>query len=118
MRVLSPVTLAPDIRARTTQNLVSSTRNFSVLGAICAVVITLRWSSERRIVSTVPTSTPLYLILVLPASSPSAERNTIVILGPSLRNLVTATQTPTSAATIGITQTRESLVCPLGTALD
>ena len=33
----SPVTLAPEMRGRTTQNCVSSTRNSSVLGAICAV---------------------------------------------------------------------------------
>src|SRR5271170_3291555 len=42
----------------------------------------------------------------------------MVIVGPWLRILVTATQTPTSAATIGITQTGEILVCFLATARD
>ena len=40
--VPNPVTLAPEIRGRTTQNLVSSAKNSSVLGVICAVAIT-RW---------------------------------------------------------------------------
>ncbi len=48
------------------------------------------------------------------ASSPSADRKTIVILGPSLKTLVTATHAPTSAATIGMNQTRESRVRFLG----
>jgi hypothetical protein len=116
MRVPNPLTLAPEILGRTTQNFVSSTRNSSVLGAICAVVITLRRSSESRIVVTVPISTPLYSILVLPASRPSADLKTIVILGPSPKTLVTATQAPTTAATIGMNQTRESRVRRLGTA--
>ena len=59
MSVPRPVTLAPEMRGRTTQNCVSSTRKLSVLGAICAVVITRWWSSESRIVVSVPTSTPL-----------------------------------------------------------
>ncbi len=54
MSVLSPVTLVPDIRARTTQNCLSSTRNPSVLGAIRALVITRKWSSESRIFVSYP----------------------------------------------------------------
>ena len=42
MRVPRPDTVAPEMRGRTTQNLVSSTSRFSVLGAICAVATTLR----------------------------------------------------------------------------
>src|SRR5262245_2846503 len=117
-RVPSPETLAPEIRGRTTQNCVSSTRKPSVLGAICAVVITLRWSSERRISVSVPTWTPLYSILGLPASSPSADWNTIVTFGPSPRIRVTATQAPAPAATIGISQTSERRVRLRLTALD
>src|SRR5262245_8621900 len=109
-RVPSPETLVPEIRGRTTQNCVSSTRKPSVLGAICAVVITLRWSSEREISVSVPTWTPLYSILVLPASSPSADWKTSVIFGPSPRIRVTATQTPAPAATIGISHTGERRV--------
>src|ERR1022692_2750614 len=63
----------------------------------------------------VPTFKPLYWILVLPASSPSADWKTIVILGPWLMILVTATQVPATAATIGMIQTSESRVRFLGT---
>src|SRR5580765_3136508 len=56
-------------------------------------------------------------MVVLPASSPSAVRKTSVILGPSLRILVTATQVPMTAATIGTIQTMESRVRFFGTAL-
>src|SRR5579864_9181468 len=42
----------------------------------------------------------------------------MVMFGPSLRILATATHTPTSAAMIGMVHTSESLVCFLGTALD
>src|SRR6266576_1749610 len=97
MRVPRPETVAPEMRGRTTQTFVSSTRNSSVLGAICAVAITPWRSADRR-------------IFVLPASSPSADRGAIVIFGPSLRILVTATQTPVSAATMGTIQTTESRV--------
>src|SRR5579863_1155113 len=69
-------------------------------------------------VVTVPISTPLYRILVLPASRPSAESRVIVILGPSLMTLVTATHTPTNAAKIGMNQTNESRVRLLDTALE
>ena len=41
-----------------------------------------------------------------------------MIFGPSLRIRVTATQTPTSAATIGMNQTSESRVFFLVTVLD
>src|SRR5215469_7213075 len=58
------------------------------------------------------------MILVLPASRPSADWNTIVIFGPSLRILVTATHRPTTVATIGMIHTSESLVFFLATALD
>src|SRR3984957_13175694 len=110
MSVPRPVTLAPEMRGRTTQNFVSDARNSSVLGAICALMITRWWSSESRIDDTVPISTPLYWSLVLPASRPSAVRKTIVIVGPSLRILVTATHTPTSAARIGMNHTSDSRV--------
>src|SRR5262249_2419115 len=116
--VLSPVTLAPEIRGRTTQNCVSSTRNPSVFGSICAVATTLRWSSERRLWVRVPMSAPLYSIFVFPASSPSADLKTMVICGPWPRMRVTATQVPASAATIGTIHTSDSRVCRLGTRRD
>src|SRR5580693_1352725 len=43
---------------------------------------------------------------------------TIVISGPSLSTLVTATHAPTTAARIGMNQTSESRVRLLGTVLD
>src|ERR1700691_6334545 len=55
-------------------------------------------------------------MMVLPASRPSAESNTIVIFGPSLSTRVTATHAPTIAARIGITQTSEIGVRLLVTA--
>src|SRR5262249_2104262 len=42
----------------------------------------------------------------------------MVIFGPSPRILVTATQAPAIAATMGMIQTRENRVCFLLTALD
>ncbi len=54
-----PLTLAPEMRGRTTQNCVSATRKLSVFGSICAVVITSMWSSDRRMAVIDPTSTPL-----------------------------------------------------------
>src|SRR5262249_36739623 len=74
--------------------------------------------SDSRMVASVPISTPLYSILVLPASSPSADLNVMVIFGPWLRIRVTATQTPATAAMIGTIQTTESRVRFLVTARD
>src|SRR5271170_6447979 len=57
------------------------------------------------------------MILVLFASSPSADEKTMVISGPCSRIFVTAIHTPATAATMGMTQTSESRVRFLGTAL-
>ena len=40
MSVPSPETVAPEMRGRTTQNFVPSTRKSSVFGSICTVTIT------------------------------------------------------------------------------
>src|SRR5438034_974187 len=104
----SPVTWTPATRARTTQNRVSSTR----WGAAPLTTSTVTTTRERSLVKwisfTSPTSTFLYLIFVLPASSPSAVLKVIVIVGPLSRTAFTASQPPTSAATIGISHTRDS----------
>src|SRR5215471_8688901 len=118
MSVPSPEMFAPEMRGRTTQNSVSSTRKLAVFGSICAVVTTLWWSSERWMVSIFPTSTPLKWIDVLPASSPSAVWKTIVIVGPSARIRVTATQAPTTAATIGTIHTSDRRVLRLPRCFD
>ena len=50
---------ARDARAAPPRTWCRRRRKSSVFGAICAVAMTLRWSSERRMVVSVPTSTPL-----------------------------------------------------------
>src|SRR5215468_11603240 len=51
--------------------------------------------------------TSLYLMKVLPASTPSAALKTMVMVGPSLRTRWTAMPTATTAARIGMIQTTE-----------
>src|SRR5512140_3875346 len=58
---------------------------------------------------------PLYRMEVLPASTPSAERNVIRIVGPSLSCCWTKIPMPTNAARTGMTQTMESLPRFFGT---
>src|SRR5690349_6570507 len=58
--------------------------------------------------------TSLYLTKVLPASTPSAALNIIVMVGPSLIIRWIAIPIATTAAKIGMTQTMEIRVCLLG----
>src|SRR3982751_3003923 len=58
---------------------------------------------------TSPISTFLYLILVLPASKPSAVLKLIVIVGPRSSTAFTPSQAPMIKATAGINQTSETV---------
>jgi len=82
--------LRPDIplretRGSTTQNLASSTISPAALLAIFAVTCTFAKSSSSCTAVTWPMFTSLYLMTVLPASTPWADLKTMVIVGPSLR---------------------------------
>src|SRR5262245_37908845 len=87
------------MRGRTTQKRVSSTRKPAALLTSSAVATTRAWSSLSAMIFTSPMSTSLYLIFVLPASSPSAVRKVIVTVGPRSRIAFAASHAPTSTAT-------------------
>ena len=93
------------MRGRTTQKRVSSTRNDSACFLTSAVATTVLRSSPSATSVTRPMSTSLYLILVLPASRPSAVLNLMVTVGPRSMNAWTASQAPMRAATMGTIQT-------------
>src|ERR1700712_1804749 len=95
------------MRGLTIQKRVSSTSRSVALRVICAVTTTPFLSLPSVIVWTVPMSTFLYLILVLPASRPSAVLNSMSIVGPCVRNAWKTRYSPTSTATIGMIQTSE-----------
>ena len=103
--VPSPVTVPPEMRGRTTQKRVPSTRYGAACLAISTFTTTPFRSGEKAMLLTRPTSTSLYLILVLPASRPSAVTKVIEISGPLSSIALIASQPPTSTATIGINQT-------------
>src|SRR5262245_35325875 len=92
------------MRGRTTQKRVSSTRKAAALLTSSAVATTRVWSSLSAMVFTSPMSTSLYLIFVLPASSPSAVRKEIVTVGPRSRIAFAASHAPTTTATNGMIQ--------------
>src|SRR5262245_21239005 len=92
-------------RGRTTKNCVSARRKSSACLLSSAVTMMPLRSELSVIVLTTPISTSLYLIFVLPASSPSAVLNSMVITGPRSRMARTASHPPTSTATIGMIQT-------------
>ncbi len=96
-----------ETRARTTQNRVLSEIKRSASLTICALTTTCEASSPMRISSTNPISTSLNLILVFPASSPSADLKVTVICGPFSVKAFTTSQPPMSAATTGTTHTSE-----------
>ncbi len=100
-----PDTVPPEMRGRTTQKRVSSTSRLDASLESSAVAITLRWSRESVTLFTTPTSTFLYLILVLPASRPSPVAKLMVMVGPLSNTALTASQPPISNATIGTSQT-------------
>ena len=79
----------------------------AALFAILALTTTFVWSFESSTFVTVPMLTSLYLMVVLPASRPSAALKTMVMVGPSLRICWTAIPMATTAARIGMIQTME-----------
>src|SRR5262249_47744033 len=87
-----------------TKNRVSSTRKLSTCLLSSAVATTPLRSVLSVTVLTKPISTSLYLILVLPASRPSAVLKLMVMTGPRSRMARTASQPPTSTATMGTIQ--------------
>src|SRR5262245_41967042 len=102
--VPSPDTIPPAIRGLTTQNCVSSTKRDSASLTSSTVTSTSFPLSASVIPFTSPTSTDLYLTLVLPASRPSAVLKVIVIVGPLSMMPLTTSQPPINAAMIGINQ--------------
>src|SRR5574338_41503 len=93
------------MRGLTTQKAVSSTRWGLNSFSSSAVAMTWLRSSDKVTAVTWPISTSLNLILVLPASSPSALLKVMVITGPCSRMDFTASQPPMRAATMGTSQT-------------
>src|SRR5215831_18292705 len=93
------------MRGRTTQKRVSSTRKSLAWGSISALTTTLLWSGVRRTARTVPTSTALCLILVLPASMPSADSKRMVMVGPRSSTVLKKMLPPISAARAGMIHT-------------
>ena len=93
---------------RTIQNFASSIISPAARLEILATTSTFEKSSVRCTTVTWPMFTSLYLIIVVPASMPSAARNTMVIVGPSLRARWTTIPTATSAARTGMIQTIDS----------
>src|SRR5262249_41591118 len=61
--------------------------------------------------------TSLYLMKVLPASTPSADLKIIVIVGPSLMMRCIAIPMATTAARMGMAQMIEIRLCLLGTTV-
>src|ERR1700677_4780582 len=72
-----------------------------------AVTTTWAKSAVGSMVSIVPSATSLFMILVLPASSPSAEVKVIVMVGPRSERLCQASHPAASAATMGRSQMTE-----------
>src|SRR5450830_43974 len=106
-KVLSPEIPDAATRGRTTQKRASSAVKLSASLVSCTVVTTWERSLLSLIACTRPISTSLYLTLVLPASSPSAEMKVIVMIGPRSRMILTTKVKPMTAATIGMSQTRD-----------
>src|SRR3954471_6209629 len=106
--VCRPDTVLPEMRGRTTQKRVSSTRRLSVPFTSSAVAITPERSGARVILLMLPTSMSLYLILVLPACRPSAVRKLMMMVVPRSSQSETASHAPTAMATSGTSQMRGS----------
>src|SRR2546422_5602688 len=96
------------MRGRTTQKRVSSTTRLSAPFTSSAVATTPERSGARLIAVMWPTSMSLYLILVLPACSPSAVRKLMRITVPRSSQWLTASQPPMASATAGTSQTSGS----------
>src|SRR5713101_2740356 len=94
-------------RGSTTQNLASSTMRRAARFEIFAVTSTVTSVSERSTFVTWPMVTSLYLTKVLPASMPSADLKTMVMVGPSVTIRWTAMPMATAAARIGMIQMTE-----------
>ena len=105
--VVRPDTPLAPTRGRTTQKRESLTAKSSPSLVSCTCTSTCDRSFDSVMVFTEPTSTSLYLTLVLPGSRPSALMKLIVMVGPfSVTDLITSAM-PISAAISGITQTSE-----------
>src|SRR5258706_266237 len=112
--VPSPEMLPPAMRGRATQKRVSSTSSESASRLIAADTTACLRAGVSLISWTSPISTFLYLILVLPASSPSAVLNEIAIIVPRSRIDLTTIHPPITAATSGSTHTSGSECCRRG----
>src|SRR5437867_3656751 len=97
-------------RGSTTQNLASSTMRRAAPFEIFAVTSTVTSVSERSTFVTWPMVTSLYLTKVLPASMPSADLKTTVMVGPSVTMRWTAIPMATTAARMGMIQMTERRV--------
>ena len=116
-RVPKPDTPLRVTRGSTTQNFASATIRPAALLSIFAVTSTFEWSEESCTAVTCPMFTSLYLTKVLPASTPWAALNTMVMVGPSLRMRWIAIPMATTAARIGTIQTTEIRWRLLGTTV-
>src|SRR6185437_7096309 len=105
----NPDTPEPAIRGRTTQKRLSAAVKLFASFFSCTLTSTCERSSLSMMDCTVPISTSLYLTLVLPASSPSAELNIIVISGPCCTQVLIAIEIPITAASMGISQINEGI---------
>src|SRR3954470_4384488 len=106
--VCRPDTVLPEMRGRTTQKRVSSTRRLAVPFTSSAVAITPERSGASVILLMLPTSMSLYLILVLPACRPSAVRKLMMMVVPRSSHSLTASHAPTASASAGTSQTSGS----------
>src|SRR5579864_649984 len=106
-KVPSPDTPLAPMRGLTTQKRVPLTAKSSASFVSWTSTITCDRFFASVIVFTEPTSTSLYLTLVLPGSRPSALTKLIVIVGPLSATDLMTSATPISAATSGITQTSD-----------
>ena len=97
--------MPPDTRGRTTQKRVSSTRKCFASLTSSAVTTHVRAVRRERHVRDQPDLDVLVLDLGLARLQPFGGLKVMVIVGPLSRIALTASQPPTSAATIGMSQT-------------
>ena len=116
-RVPNPDTPLRVTRGSTTQNFASATIRSPAFLSILAVTSTFEWSEESCTAVTCPMFTSLYLMKVLPASTPWAALKRMVMVGPSLRMRWIAMPIATTAARIGMIQTTEIRWRRLGTTV-
>ena len=115
--MLRPETPLKVTRGSTTQNFASATMRPAALLSIFAVTSTFEWSEESCTAVTCPMFTSLYLMKVLPASTPCATLKTMVMVGPSLKMRWIAIPMATTAARMGTIQTTDIRWRRLGTTV-